>query len=199
MKNKVPASGIINGSPFHQHKYPFYLLKIIEVQKNSIWKGKSRKQLTVSQKNWVIIAKQKKPSNTKRSRSSPSNWGRKSRELAAAWSVLLAKNNKLQLVVSREDTSTSNGSEDVGPSTLEERLGSFVLQDLVEGVQWALVLDCLPWWKIKYMLIVGWTNPRNRHMKSTYHTFDSRMKLGSCNWYVFRYNHRMISLHRLLL
>lgn len=47
----------------------------------------------------------------------------------------------MELIVTRQDTSTSNGTENVGTSTLEERLGTFLGNDLLEGVDRGVVLD----------------------------------------------------------
>lgn len=61
--------------------------------------------------------------------------------LSATGAVLLSENNQLQLVIASKNTSTSDSAKDVGTGTLEQGLGSLVLQYLREGVQRALVLD----------------------------------------------------------
>lgn len=63
--------------------------------------------------------------------------------LSSTRSVLLSKEKYLQLVITREHTSASNSTKNVGTSTLEQRLGTLVLQDLLEGIQRTLVLDSL--------------------------------------------------------
>lgn len=56
---------------------------------------------------------------------------------------LLAEEEKLDLVVDGKDTSTSNTTENVGTSTLEERVRAFGSSDLAGGVERGLVLDSL--------------------------------------------------------
>jgi len=56
---------------------------------------------------------------------------------------LLAEHEKLGLVVDGEHTGTGNTTEDVGTSTLEERLDTFGSNDLLSGIQGRLVLDGL--------------------------------------------------------
>ena len=51
--------------------------------------------------------------------------------LTRSTGVDLAEHHLLQLVVQREHTSTSNTTEDVGTSTLEEGLCAFLGDDLV--------------------------------------------------------------------
>lgn len=63
--------------------------------------------------------------------------------LATTGSILLAKDNHLELVIHSKDTSTRNSTKDVGASTLEEGLGTLLRQDLLESIQGALVLDGL--------------------------------------------------------
>lgn len=65
------------------------------------------------------------------------------RGLAAARAIGLAEDEDLQLVVTGKHTSASNGTEDVGTSTLEEGLDTLLLDDLGEGVGRAPVLDGL--------------------------------------------------------
>lgn len=47
------------------------------------------------------------------------------------------------MVVDGEHTSTGNTTEDVGTGTLEERLDTLGLDDLLEGIDRRLVLDGL--------------------------------------------------------
>ena len=54
---------------------------------------------------------------------------------------LLAKENDLELIVAGEHTSASDGTKNVGARTLEERLGTFLGDDLLEGGQGRVVLD----------------------------------------------------------
>ncbi|CAL9769403.1 unnamed protein product [Musa acuminata subsp. burmannicoides] len=61
--------------------------------------------------------------------------------LSTTRAVFLPKDNQLQLVVASKHTGTSYSTEDVCTSTLEQGLGSLVLQNLGESVQRALVLD----------------------------------------------------------
>jgi hypothetical protein len=56
---------------------------------------------------------------------------------------LLAEHEQLDLVVDREHTSTGDTTEDVGTSTLEERLGSLLGDDLSGSIEGRLVLDRL--------------------------------------------------------
>jgi hypothetical protein len=53
--------------------------------------------------------------------------------------VDLAEEELLELVVEREHTSTSNTTEDVGASTLEQGSGTLVLDDLASSVEHVLV------------------------------------------------------------
>jgi hypothetical protein len=46
--------------------------------------------------------------------------------------VNLAKHDLLELVIERQHTSTSNTTKDVSTSTLEERLGTLLSDDLKE-------------------------------------------------------------------
>lgn len=55
--------------------------------------------------------------------------------------VDLAEHELLGLVVERQDTSTSNTTEDVGTGTLEERLHTLLGNDLRTGVEHGLVVD----------------------------------------------------------
>jgi len=55
--------------------------------------------------------------------------------------VLRSEHEDLELIVTRKDTSTSNGTENVSTSTLEERLVTLVLDDFTEAVEGGVVLD----------------------------------------------------------
>ena len=55
----------------------------------------------------------------------------------------LAEHQNLELVIDGQHTSTSDTTEDVGTGTLEERLNALLGDDLLEGVERALVLDGL--------------------------------------------------------
>lgn len=55
----------------------------------------------------------------------------------------LAEEDDLQLVVDGQDTSTSNTTENVGTSTLEERADTLLSDDLAASIQGGLVLDGL--------------------------------------------------------
>ena len=55
----------------------------------------------------------------------------------------LAEHEDLELIVDGEHTSTGNTTEDVGTSTLEQRLDTLLGNNLVEGIEGALVLDGL--------------------------------------------------------
>lgn len=55
----------------------------------------------------------------------------------------LAEQEDLHLVVDGQHTSTSNTTEDVGTSTLEERLDTLLGNDLAGGIHGRLVLDSL--------------------------------------------------------
>jgi hypothetical protein len=63
--------------------------------------------------------------------------------LARATLELLAEEDKLNLVIDGQDTSTSNTTEDVSTSTLEERLDTLLGDDLASSIQGGLVLDGL--------------------------------------------------------
>jgi hypothetical protein len=56
---------------------------------------------------------------------------------------LLAEEDELDLVIDGQDTSTSDTTEDVSTSTLEERLDTLTGNDLAEGVEGRAVLDGL--------------------------------------------------------
>ena len=56
---------------------------------------------------------------------------------------LLSEEKKLDLVVDGKDTSTSNTTEDVSTSTLEERLATLLGDDLAESIHGGVVLDGL--------------------------------------------------------
>jgi hypothetical protein len=55
----------------------------------------------------------------------------------------LSEHEHLGLVVDGQDTSTGNTTEDVGTSTLEERLDTLLGDDLATSVDGRLVLDGL--------------------------------------------------------
>lgn len=55
----------------------------------------------------------------------------------------LAEHEELGLVVDGQDTGTGNTTEDVGTSTLEERLDTLAGDDLATSVDGRLVLDGL--------------------------------------------------------
>ena len=55
----------------------------------------------------------------------------------------LAEHEELDLVVDGQDTSAGNTTEDVGTSTLEERLDTLLSDDLGSSVHGRLVLDGL--------------------------------------------------------
>ena len=55
----------------------------------------------------------------------------------------LSEDKELHLVVDGQDTGTGNTTEDVGTSTLEERLDSLLGDDLASGIHGSLVLDGL--------------------------------------------------------
>jgi len=57
--------------------------------------------------------------------------------------VGLAEEDDLELIVTRQDTGTSDGTENVGTSTLEEGLVTLLVDDLLEGIERGLVLDGL--------------------------------------------------------
>jgi hypothetical protein len=56
---------------------------------------------------------------------------------------LLAEQDELDLVVDGEHTGTGNTTEDVGTSTLEERLNTLSGDDLAGSIESGLVLDGL--------------------------------------------------------
>lgn len=60
--------------------------------------------------------------------------------LSTTGSILLSEHNHLELIITGENTSTGNGTEDVGTGTLEEGLGSLVLKDDAKCLHRALVL-----------------------------------------------------------
>lgn len=55
----------------------------------------------------------------------------------------LAEHEQLHLVVDGEHTGTGNTTENVGTSTLEERLDALLGNDLLGGIEGRLVLDGL--------------------------------------------------------
>ena len=54
--------------------------------------------------------------------------------LATTGPILLAKDDHLELVIHRKDTSTRNSAKDVGAGTLEEGLGALLGDDLLESI-----------------------------------------------------------------
>ena len=56
---------------------------------------------------------------------------------------LLSEEEELSLIVDGQHTGTGNTTENVGTSTLEERLDTFSSDDLLEGIEGGLVLDGL--------------------------------------------------------
>jgi hypothetical protein len=69
--------------------------------------------------------------------------GREGRHLTRSTLELLAEHEELGLVVDGQDTGTGNTTEDVGTSTLEERLDTLGGDDLAGSVHGTLVLDGL--------------------------------------------------------
>lgn len=65
------------------------------------------------------------------------------RHLTRSTLELLAEEDELDLVVDGEHTGTGNTTEDVGTSTLEERLDTLSGDDLAGGIHGGLVLDGL--------------------------------------------------------
>ncbi len=63
--------------------------------------------------------------------------------LTRATLELLAEHEQLGLVVDGEHTGTGDTTENVGTCTLEERLDTFLGDDLAAGVDGGLVLDGL--------------------------------------------------------
>lgn len=55
----------------------------------------------------------------------------------------LAEEDDLELIVDRQDTSTGDTTEDVGTSTLEERLDTLLGDDLAGSIESTVVLDGL--------------------------------------------------------
>lgn len=55
----------------------------------------------------------------------------------------LAEKDELELIVDRQDTSTGNTTENVGTSTVEQRLDAVLGNDLAGGIERVLVLDGL--------------------------------------------------------
>jgi hypothetical protein len=62
------------------------------------------------------------------------------KRLARSTGVDLAEHDLLELVVEGQHTSTSNTTENVGASTLEQRLGALLGDDLGPGVKHGLVV-----------------------------------------------------------
>lgn len=73
----------------------------------------------------------------------PSFSSRKIGRLTGTTLVGLAEHDKLDLVVDGQDTGTSNTTEDVGTSTLEEGLNTLLSNDGAESVEGRVVLDGL--------------------------------------------------------
>jgi len=67
----------------------------------------------------------------------------RARRLTRSTLELLAEEDELHLVIDGEHTSTCNTTEDVGTSTLEERLDTLSSDDLATGIHGRLVLDGL--------------------------------------------------------
>jgi hypothetical protein len=63
--------------------------------------------------------------------------------LTGTTSELLAEEDELDLIVDRQDTSTGNTTEDVGTSTLEERLDALSGDNLAGSIEGTVVLDGL--------------------------------------------------------
>ena len=61
--------------------------------------------------------------------------------LARATLEGLSEDEELELVVDRQDTSTGDTTENVGTSTLEERLDTLLGNDLRAGVEHGLVVN----------------------------------------------------------
>lgn len=55
--------------------------------------------------------------------------------------VLLTEHPDLEEIITRQDTSTGNSTEDVSTSTLEERLSTFLGNNLTESVERRVILD----------------------------------------------------------
>jgi len=68
---------------------------------------------------------------------------REGRRLTGSTLVLLAEEDELGLVVDGQDTGTGNTTENVGTSTLEERLDTLGGDNLASGIHGTLVLDGL--------------------------------------------------------
>jgi len=68
---------------------------------------------------------------------------REERRLTRSTLELLAEENELGLVVDGQDTGTGNTTENVGTSSLEERLDTLSGDDLAGGIHGTLVLDGL--------------------------------------------------------
>jgi hypothetical protein len=72
------------------------------------------------------------------------DWGiKEGRRLTRSTLELLAEHDELHLVVDGEHTGTGNTTENVGTSTLEERLDTLGGNDLAGGIHGRLVLDGL--------------------------------------------------------
>ena len=63
--------------------------------------------------------------------------------LARSSLELLAEHKELSLVVDGEHTGTSDTTENVGSSTLEQRLDTFLSNDLATSIKRGLVFDSL--------------------------------------------------------
>jgi hypothetical protein len=65
------------------------------------------------------------------------------RHLARATLELLSEEDELDLIVDGQDTGTGDTTENVGTSSLEQRLGTLSGNNLIESIQGRLVLDGL--------------------------------------------------------
>lgn len=98
----------------------------------------------------------------------------------------LAEHEKLDLVVDGEHTSSGNTTEDVGASTLEERLDTLLGDDLLEGIDGRLVLDGLGGTG-QYLFV---TEARNIPQRYSPHQTSSSCDGGQCQAGRKRYRHR---------
>jgi len=63
------------------------------------------------------------------------------RHLTGSARVDLAEHNLLKLVIQGEHTSTGNTTEDIGTSTLEQRFGTFLGNNLGTSIKHRLIVD----------------------------------------------------------
>jgi len=63
--------------------------------------------------------------------------------LTASITEFLSEDEDLQLIITSQDTSTGNGTENIGTSTLEEGFNTFLFDDHIEGLEGARVLNSL--------------------------------------------------------